>query len=624
MASTFDAISVYGQDTRILESWYSRQNPEPITIPTPSQQGDVPRSEIPSRCIFLSIPLELRQQIYTYILPNTHWESPNSSIWLRGCTAILATNSQIHAECSWILYSTNTFVIKVAYDSVTFAYKWIQAGGLTPKQRLPFPERIGNRYIQFLRRIAIYIYHFDEYSAMVKYNCSGSALTDGLRDRVRSLCQCLARIPQIDRLSILIVSSTFEDRAYTCQTCERVLEPFLNLGNVRSCQVEGDLWKAYINMVPGSLKSNLEKRSPSFLCLPLEIRQQIYHTLLDSFQHNNSSPYKLTGQDEDTSRGHGSLSDLIALSWTSFECYSEIQSFIFKNTHFRLSISADLEYRLELQQYSPTAKRRVKSRPILLFPQGIYTPALANLRSLSIYIDRISLSPISPRYRELENFFDILVSFLMTASLQNLYVEYASDKKSSSGDSTTSRLSPIDPMIGYVRSLNTSPDLRPIRLKTSLPNTVTSRSSIYSAESIHTQLTTSLPMSMDETSLASNVLLQTPLISNLVSKLNPIMARIKNREDGHVGFIQHGNTETKSRLKLADLRAARSLTETSNGNSGVRQTELMAVASAATTFRSTPRTQSPQPPSSRESSSSRSSTKRNRSRDMLLFPDVPI
>lgn len=95
------------------------------------------------------------------------------------------------------------------------------------------------------------VHHIDQYTGMIKYNYSGAGLTDGLRDQVQFLCQCLVEIPEINFLSIFMLDDT-----YTNETSQRVLEPFLKLKNVRHSEVIGDLSAGLSKLLSSSLKSN--------------------------------------------------------------------------------------------------------------------------------------------------------------------------------------------------------------------------------------------------------------------------------------------------------------------------------------------------------------------------------
>lgn len=105
-------------------------------------------------------------------------------------------------------------------------------------------------------------------------------------------------------------------------------------------------------------------------------------------------------------------------------------------------------------------------------------------------------------------------------------------------------------MACYVRSLSTTPYLRPTLLRTQSPSIRASDAPSSSGESTYSRLITKSPVSVNELSPVSNTLLQTPLVSCLVVKLNPIMAQIRNQNNGRVEFSQHIGPDPKNRLRL--------------------------------------------------------------------------
>ena len=165
MAFTLDAMSIYGQDTRMLESVY----PTPPSPQTWSSSMFEPESDpsIPtSKCHLLSLPLELRQHIYLYLLPSTIsvLDRDNDSIvWHRGATTFLATCRQVHEEAAFLLYSTNVFVLSVVWDCTVFEYQWVLPSSLRPRRRIAFPEAFPARYIPYMRRFHVHVHHIDSY-----------------------------------------------------------------------------------------------------------------------------------------------------------------------------------------------------------------------------------------------------------------------------------------------------------------------------------------------------------------------------------------------------------------------------------------------------------------------------
>lgn len=208
---------------------------------TPSQKSPLNGpSRRPSAFRFLHLPYELRQHVYSYLLPSTdeHTDtrhllqsisakrtppthtnltpvalqallqqqlqkqqqqqqqsatsvSPGSTsrniIWRRGNTSLLAVCKQLHAECAALLYGENTFVIFVAYDTITFRFRWLLPNGLTPSRTYEFLDLVPPRYLKLIRRLLVTVDHVDSYTGMIKYNVGGKGLAFGLQGQMRTL-----------------------------------------------------------------------------------------------------------------------------------------------------------------------------------------------------------------------------------------------------------------------------------------------------------------------------------------------------------------------------------------------------------------------------------------------------
>lgn len=186
---------------------------------------------------FLKLPLELRRHVYSYLLPCTQERNtgqifskitakrlppthtnlspdvleqllakqPSTSIatgkdsitWRRGQTSLLAVCQQIHHECAELLYGDNTFVIFVAYDSITFRFRWLLPNGLSPNRTYDFLELIPSKYLKLVKRVIVTVDHVDSYTGQIKYNVGGKGLTHGLRGQVARLIEALNVTPMI-------------------------------------------------------------------------------------------------------------------------------------------------------------------------------------------------------------------------------------------------------------------------------------------------------------------------------------------------------------------------------------------------------------------------------------------
>ena len=110
----------------------------------------------------LSLPLELRRQIYRYTLPRTFplTKTNPAPTWQKGNTSILATNKQIYEEAIDMMYGSSTFVVEVNYDCISFMYRWFATEGSAVSNRLEehaFPEAIAPRNIARIRKLRVHV-----------------------------------------------------------------------------------------------------------------------------------------------------------------------------------------------------------------------------------------------------------------------------------------------------------------------------------------------------------------------------------------------------------------------------------------------------------------------------------
>ena len=193
----------------------------------------------------LALPLELRQQILSYLLPRTqelgtHVDAleshvrnfssvqkrvrkgmelpperaaekhaaaagrgkggrgkssvPTNIAWRRGSTSLLSVNQQLHNECADLIYGRNTFMLGVTFSSITFRFRFLLPSGMAPKREYNFLELMPERYLRRLRRVLVCVDHVDSYTGMIKYNVSGRGLVGGLRGQVGRLVGALGPV----------------------------------------------------------------------------------------------------------------------------------------------------------------------------------------------------------------------------------------------------------------------------------------------------------------------------------------------------------------------------------------------------------------------------------------------
>ncbi|OCK82811.1 hypothetical protein K432DRAFT_380061 [Lepidopterella palustris CBS 459.81] len=258
---------------------------------------------------FFRLPIELRQLIYSYILPaTTHFENHihsstqepekseynltfvretlgdgiwrvqrtvpktdreagNDIVWKRGWIGILAVNHQIHEECVDLVYGDNTFVVDVAYDSIKFRYRWLLPSNLTPSRSYSFLDHFSQRNLLRIKNYVINVEHVDSYTGMIKYNCGGRGLTAGIRQQVQNLVDLLSMVPYLHRVHVHLIDGAISRVRFpsgrvhrvqdekNCATAQTVLDPFLRLYGVRRAVVTG-VTPDYATSLEGQMTSN--------------------------------------------------------------------------------------------------------------------------------------------------------------------------------------------------------------------------------------------------------------------------------------------------------------------------------------------------------------------------------
>ncbi|KAI7478370.1 hypothetical protein KC351_g8263 [Hortaea werneckii] len=198
----------------------------------------------------LKIPLELRQEILSYLLPRTRVvgdtnplashaanfsavqkriakgmtppkptgpksPQPRSSssssttfgamttsngvsnvVWQRGQISLLSVCRQLHDECAELIYGTNTFLLFLTFADITFRYRWLLLSGAAPSRHYKFLDLLPQKYLKLVRKVVVHIDHVDSYTGMIKFNVGGKGLTHGLRRQVQRLVNALKpRLP---------------------------------------------------------------------------------------------------------------------------------------------------------------------------------------------------------------------------------------------------------------------------------------------------------------------------------------------------------------------------------------------------------------------------------------------
>ena len=235
------SISVYGYDTRIFGA-------EPSNIVVNRREDSRQTNSYHQlkkdsiRCPLLELPVELRAQIFSYILPYTINNGPSGVVWIKGCTALLACSSAIHDQAAQLMYERGCFLINITWDCSVFTCHWLSSSKpyrLAPQRTFPFPDVIGQRYRHLLQRLKVTLVHLDSYTGMVKYNYGNpAALAYGVRNQAEELCGTLKALPKLRSLQI-----NFKNGSQNADADEIILEPFLALENVQKLKITGSVSK---------------------------------------------------------------------------------------------------------------------------------------------------------------------------------------------------------------------------------------------------------------------------------------------------------------------------------------------------------------------------------------------
>lgn len=297
------------------------------TIPTPSLarhesfQELEQRSRSPPKAKFplLRLPLELRQHIFSYLLPTTLEHSdpnplasharnfsavkkrsekgmvipapgerrgPTHVVWRRGNVHLLSVCRQIHDECADLLYGSNTFLLFVTYSGITFRFSWLLKSGFAPNRRYNFLELLPKKYLCLLRRVIVNVDHVDNYTGMIKFNVSGKGLTAGLKRQCQRLVNALQppslagdggeaessaerRLTRVtirvsngnsvvDQLKSESSARQREGGSKVNEDLEEMLEPFSDLRGVREVAINGAVNESYARSLEAKMQS-LEK-----------------------------------------------------------------------------------------------------------------------------------------------------------------------------------------------------------------------------------------------------------------------------------------------------------------------------------------------------------------------------
>ena len=195
-------------------------------------------------------------------LPRTERETGNDIVWRRGSTSLLAVSRQVHEETADMLYGDNIFVVDVTFNAINFRYRWRTANNLTPNQTYQFLDHFSQRNLLRIKNYIVNVESVDDYTGMIKYNYGGRGLSVGIRSKVRELVDLLVVVPQLHRLQVHLIDGAISRVKFPSGRVHRVqdesnieqaqvvLDPFRALYGVRKAMASG---------VSDEYKEDLEK-----------------------------------------------------------------------------------------------------------------------------------------------------------------------------------------------------------------------------------------------------------------------------------------------------------------------------------------------------------------------------
>lgn len=223
-----------------------RQNPWEL-----SSKPSIPKKTEGST--FMRLPLEIRQHILTYVLPQTIGlagapKRDAQVTWLPGCTAVLAASRQLHDEAAKMMYGNAEFLVQVSYDGIKFLlYRKLSGSGLTPKQTPELKRQVRERYWCLIRRVRVKIVVEDSYTAEIKYGWGGPGLVAGVNKQVQVLADILNRPSMLQTLRVTLQCARMTDSEQ--KEAQDVLRPFRSLRNVMQSSWEGPIDPTFVEQL---------------------------------------------------------------------------------------------------------------------------------------------------------------------------------------------------------------------------------------------------------------------------------------------------------------------------------------------------------------------------------------
>jgi hypothetical protein len=110
-----------------------------------------------SKLSLLDLPREIRQEIFTYLLPYTKpdEEEPSGVVWVKRSTTLLSVCKQLYDEYACFMYMKNTWCFTITSNNI-YLRTWVQEHGKVTKlsSRL---AKVKTQQLKYMRNVVIRI-----------------------------------------------------------------------------------------------------------------------------------------------------------------------------------------------------------------------------------------------------------------------------------------------------------------------------------------------------------------------------------------------------------------------------------------------------------------------------------
>jgi hypothetical protein len=145
-----------------------------------------------------------------------------------------------------LVYGLNTFSIYVTYSSIKFNCTCqVQSTGLLPNSAYDYLDFFPPHILHRIKNYVIFVEHVDSYMGMIKYNCGGKGLSEGVKRQIKRLVDELRRVDRLGKIVVRLEGKRVPDIYQAQGVGQSVLEPFRKLEAVGWPSIGGNVEKDF-------------------------------------------------------------------------------------------------------------------------------------------------------------------------------------------------------------------------------------------------------------------------------------------------------------------------------------------------------------------------------------------